>query len=62
MSPALFAQNFGQHGRELITNEVALKLLQLLAHDDQLNEFCAAQVPFEFLVLFSGALSHCPFG
>lgn len=36
-------QDFGQHGRELITNEVALKLLQLLAHDAQLVKFCAAQ-------------------
>ncbi len=36
-------QNFGQHGRELITNEVALKLLQLLAHDTELVKFCALQ-------------------
>jgi hypothetical protein len=36
-------QNFGQHGRELITSEVAVRLLALLASDAQLVKFCALQ-------------------
>lgn len=37
------AQNFGQHGRELITSEVAVRLLGLLASDAELVKFCALQ-------------------
>ena len=36
-------QNFGQHGRELITSEVAVRLLALLANDAELVKFCALQ-------------------
>ena len=36
-------QNFGQHGRELITSEVAVRLLALLASDAELVKFCALQ-------------------
>lgn len=35
--------NFGQHGRELITSEVAVRLLALLASDAELVKFCALQ-------------------
>jgi hypothetical protein len=36
-------QNFGQHGRELITSEVAVRLLALLASDAELVKFCKLQ-------------------
>ena len=36
-------QNFGQHGRELITSEVAVRLLALLANDAELVKFCGLQ-------------------
>lgn len=49
-------KNFGEHGRELITNEVALQLLQLLAHDDKLAAFCQRQgIPLQPLL---AALMH----
>ena len=44
-------QNFGQHGRELITSEVAVRLLALLASDVELAKFCALQgIPAERLL------------
>lgn len=36
-------QDFGEHGRELISSEVALRLLEVLAQPAQLDQLCAQQ-------------------
>jgi hypothetical protein len=36
-------QDFGEHGREFVSSETGLRLLQLLASDAELAEFCERQ-------------------
>ena len=36
-------QDFGEHGREFVSSETGLRLLQLLASEAELAEFCERQ-------------------